>query len=197
MKKRKLNGYIFWGLVCSVTGFFIVLSTFFPLVKNEVAYQVRKKEYYTPKEIVPIDKDFGIVIPKIGANSKVIKDVDPFNPAVYQKALSYGVAHAKRTSLPGMGGNMFLFSHSSSDFLTARRYNSIFYLLSKLNPNDRIDIYFEQNKYAYSVFSKKIVEADDLSYLASNSRQDILTLMTCWPPGTSLRRLIVQAKRLP
>lgn len=178
-------------------GFWIVLSTFFPLVKNEIVYQAVQKKIYTPKVIVPLDKDFGIVIPKIQANAKIIRDVDPFSFTIYQKALSEGVAHALGTSLPGQGGNVFLFSHSSSDFLNARRYNSVFYLLSKLEPGDQIQIYFDQHLFNYSVFTKHTVSPDNLEFLSSNSRRDILTLMTCWPPGTSLKRLIVQAKRLP
>jgi len=115
---------------------------------------------------------------------------------VYQKALTKGVAHAKGTSLPGQGGNIFIFSHSSSDFLNARRYNSIFYLLSKLVLGDEVKIYFENTEYKYSVLSRKAVEPTDLSYLASRSDQEVLTLMTCWPPGTSQKRLIIQAKRV-
>ncbi len=54
-----------------------------------------------------------IIIPKIGAQSGIVSEVDPYNKAEYLKALSGGVAHAKGTALPGELVNIFLFAHSS------------------------------------------------------------------------------------
>lgn len=173
----------------------MIISIFFPIAKEEIDYQIRKSSNSSPAEIVPADKDFGIVIPKINANSKVIANVDPFNSLDYQMALSKGVAHAKGTVLPGNIGNMFIFSHSSADFLHAQIYNSIFYLLSKLDKDDVIKIYYQQKEFVYKVIDKRIVGSNEINYLKPNSTEETLTLMTCWPPGTSLKRLIVQAVR--
>jgi len=150
--------------------------------------------------IQPINTDFGIVIPKILANAKVVDNVDPYNSQAYQIALTRGVAHAQGTAYPGHAGNIFIFAHSSSNWFTANRYNSVFYLIDKLEKGDEVDLYYKSKKYVYRVFEKKIVEASAVSYLTGRLKPtptedtSILTLMTCWPPGTTLKRLIIQAK---
>ena len=166
---------------------------FFPVAKVEIGYSLNKPKVNI-NQITPIDKDFGIVIPKIGANSKIIPNVDPFNSGIYQTALTKGVAQAKGTVTPDRIGNMFLFSHSSANILEASRYNSVFYLLSKLETNDEIYIYYKNVKYKYVVSDKKIVDAKDVSYLNPKAKTKQLTLMTCWPAGTTLKRLLIIAE---
>ncbi len=185
------------GFILIAFGLTIILFTFAPILKNEFGFAIKHtilKE--TPKHIQPTSTDFGIVIPKIEANAKIIANVDPYDSRVYQRALTQGVAHAKGTSVPGVAGNMFLFSHSSVNFYDATRYNSIFYLLSKLEIGDTIDTYYKGDKYIYTVTSKRMVGKDAVQYLKSvGGTRQILTLMTCWPPGTSYQRLIVIAER--
>ena len=129
-------------------------------------------------------------------NAKVIKNVDPDNPEIYQKVLTKGVAHAKGSGLPGYPGNTFIFAHSATEWLQANRYNAIFYLTNKLEPGDEIDIYYEGSKYRYTVTDKKIISSTDIDYLSSNLNTNQLTLMTCWPPGTTLKRLVILAKSI-
>lgn len=175
----------------------IFIFTFFPIIKEETKFALQKPLRSTLlKKAKPVDTEFGIVIPKILANSKVIDKVDPYNAKIYQKALTKGVAHASGTAYPGHVGNTFIFAHSSADWFTANRYNSVFYLLYKLEKGNKIEMYYKGKKYNYEVTSKKYVEPNDVSYLSSYSSENtsILTLMTCWPPGTTLKRLIVQAK---
>ncbi|OGD83331.1 hypothetical protein A2572_04670 [Candidatus Collierbacteria bacterium RIFOXYD1_FULL_40_9] len=193
MTRNYFNLPIVFGSVLLATGLFVLITTYLPIFKNEVSYQVLHKKVKTDTTINPIDSDFGIVIPKIGANSKIIKNVDPFDSTVYQKALTKGVAHANTSKLPGEGKNIFLFSHSSTDFLTATRYNSIFYLLSKLEEGDEIKVFYKQKEYQYKVKDKKVVTPSQINFLKSDSNAETLTLMTCWPPGTDFKRLIVQA----
>ncbi len=192
MKKNSPLPIVFGSFLLG-TGIFIIIATYFPVFKNEVNYRILQVKSETDNSITPIDTDFGIVIPKIVANSKVVIGVDPFNPAIYQKALTKGVAHASTSKLPGQGRNIFLFSHSSVDFITATRYNSVFYLLSKLESGDEVKIYYKQKEYLYKVSSKKIVSPEQINYLKADSASETLTLMTCWPPGTSLKRLIIEA----
>lgn len=149
----------------------------------------------TPTPIVPADTDFGIVIPKIEANAPIVADVDPYDSAAYQKALTKGVAQARGTGLPGSGQTMFLFAHASGDLLMARRYNSIFYLLNKLEPTDNFTIYFRGAPYTYQVAEIKTVVPSEVDYLTNDSDTDVI-LMTCTPPGTTWKRLLVLAKRV-
>lgn len=177
--------FLFFGLA-------IALKIYFPVVKLEIVYQSAK--IIPPQtEIAPIDQNFSIIIPKIRVNTKVIKNVDPFDSKIYQKALTEGVAHAKGSGLPGFPGNTFIFAHSATDWAQANQYNAIFYLTSKLDPGDEIAIYYEGSKYQYTVTEKKIVNPSEINYLSNNLSTKTLTLMTCWPPGSNLKRLIILA----
>ncbi len=187
------NFFIVAGLVLFLSGLSIFLLTFFPVIKEEAKYSL--KPLTAAKKITPVDTDFGIVIPKILANAKVVANVDPYNSKEYQWALTKGVAHAKGTAFPGFGGNSFIFAHSSGNWYDANRYNSVFYLLHKLEKDDEIDVYYANKKYVYKVTAKKFVDPKNVSFLNPASSPDsTLTLMTCWPPGTTLKRLIIQAK---
>lgn len=188
---------LIFGVILILFSVIVVGGSFGPIITQELSYRVNTVSSPTEIKVVePLDTDFGIVIPKINANSRIIQDVDPNIESIYQEALTKGVAHAKGSSLPGGKGNIFLFSHSSSDFLSATKYNSIFYLLSKLESGDPIKLYHKQTEFNYLVREKKVVEADDISYLQIEDTGESLTLMTCWPPGTSLKRLIIQADRI-
>lgn len=182
---------IAFGIFLIISSILLFIYIFAPVAKVEINYVLNKPKI---SDIKPLDKEFGIVIPKIGANSKVIANVDPYNSGIYQAALTKGVAQAKGSASPNEIGNMFLFSHSSANILEASRYNSVFYLLSKLEENDEIYIYHKNVKYKYKVTDKKIVDAKDISYLNPKSDVRTLTLMTCWPAGTTLKRLLVIAK---
>ena len=46
----------------------------------------------------------------------------------------------------------------------------------------------------FEVESEKMVSDKDMSVLESNNDQARLTLITCWPPGTSFKRWVVTAK---
>lgn len=144
--------------------------------------------------ITPVSTEFGIVIEKINANSKVVTNVDPGNEKEYVQALTKGVAHARGTSLPGERGNIYLFSHSTDAPWNIVRYNAVFYLLRELDKGDRVILFYQDRRYDYIVFDKQVVEPNDTSYLTNTYDQSVLTLQTCDPPGTLFKRLIVRAK---
>lgn len=145
--------------------------------------------------VSPVDPVYSIVIPKIAANARIIKNVSPVDEAEYLESLKYGVAHASGTSSPGEGGNVFLFAHSTDYIWNVSTYNAVFYLLYKLEADDEIDIFYEGKRYLYLVTDKKIVSPDEVSHLVNTTPNEQLTLQTCWPPGTTLQRLLVFAKR--
>lgn len=144
--------------------------------------------------IVPDSTDFGIVIEKINANAKVIAQVNPANETEYMKALSQGVAQAKGTVYPGQKGNIYLFAHSTDAPWNVVRYNAVFFLLGELDPGDRIIMFYQGRRYDYKVFDKTVVPPSDTEFLTDTYNQSVLTLQTCYPPGTLADRLIVRAK---
>lgn len=141
------------------------------------------------------DTDFSLVIPKIGASAKIIPNVDPTKESEFLPALHEGIAHAKGTVFPGMDGNTYLFAHSTDSWWNVGRYNAIFYLLKDLEPGDDITVFFEGRRYNYVVTERFIADPDEVSYLRnSQGGPQQLILQTCWPPGTTWKRLFVVAK---
>jgi len=161
-----------------------------------VAYERKKlnsEPTQEPQKLEPANKEFSLVVPKIQATAPIIKNVNPFDSDVYQRALTKGIAHAQGTDFPGEENNIFLFSHSSEDFYEASRYNSIFYLLHRLTKDDKIIIYYQGKKHTYQVTKKQIVSPEAVQYLQETG-SEYLRLMTCWPPGTTLKRLLITAR---
>lgn len=141
---------------------------------------------------------FSVRIPKIEAQSIVIPNVDAGDPKSYMKALQKGVAHAVGTGLPGVESDInrtvYLFAHSTSAPSLVRFYNAQFYLLHKLEPGDEIEVTFWRKQFRYRVVEKRITEPSDVSFLIPQTEKEILVLATCWPPGTTEKRLLVLAE---
>lgn len=183
------------GIIFILTAYVILYRLFHDPVRQELRYLV--SDPLQQSKLSPPNTDFSLVIDKIGASSNVVARVDPYQSSLYQAALARGIAQASGTSLPGEGGNIFLFAHSSADLLTAERYNSIFYLIHHLEPGDLIKVWYGGQEYHYAVTEKLKVAASDTQYLSQKTSEEQLTLMTCWPPGTTLKRLIIVAKPRP
>ncbi len=146
------------------------------------------------------DAWFSVVIPKIQARAKVIANVDAGNKKAYLAALKQGVAHAAGTGLPGVSSEInrtiVLFAHSTDAPWNMARYNAVFYLLNKLTVGDRVEVYYQGVKHEYQVEDVKVVSASDVSYFAKQTDEEVLILQTCYPPGTTLKRLLVVARRV-
>ncbi|GIW63511.1 MAG: hypothetical protein KatS3mg091_313 [Patescibacteria group bacterium] len=144
----------------------------------------------------PVNNTFSIVIPKIQANAKIIANVNTADEAEYRLKLQEGVAHARGTYFPGEGKNIFLFAHSTDFIWNVGTYNAVFYLLYKLENQDLVYVMYKNKLYKYRVFDKKIVNSDEIHYLTDETDSEILILQTCWPPGTTWKRLLVFAERI-
>lgn len=204
-----------FGLI--VVSFVLFFLTAYPIIFEELSYHLtppvitaapkmsfkevldneeagRRKLAAEEAEKFGVPTDFSIVIPKIGAAAKVIPNVNPADETAYRMALKEGVAHSSGTQLPGQGGNIYLFAHSTNTLANVERFNAIFYQLKELQADDKIIIFYTGKKIIYSVTERLITEASDTKWLTENDGSERLILQTCWPPGTSLKRLIVIAK---
>lgn len=214
MKKTIINSnkkglpiiYIKWFLIFSIA--LLLWLTFLPVIYQEIKYQYNKivgnissgisddKTNDIPVNIelkyTPPNYDFAIVIPKINVSAPVYANIDPFNEREFRQVLRQGVAHAKGTAFPGETGNSFIFAHSTDIFDNVSKYNAIFYLIGKLENGDEVYVYYNNQKFIYYVYDKKVVSADSLQYLKPLIQdKKTLTLSTCYPPGTTWKRLVV------
>ncbi len=184
------------GNLLIVISSLVLALIFAPVLKEEVVYQAHQI-IKSPFDPIPVNTDFSIVIPKIEAKAPIIANVDPTSSILYLPALKKGVAHAVGTALPGQIGNTYLFAHSTDAFYNVATYNAVFYLIGKLSSGDEVDIYYKGKKIRYEVYEKKVVEPDSSEYLEPLiDGEKTLTLQTCYPPGTTLKRLVVLAKQI-
>lgn len=199
-------------------GLLILIFTFSPVLVQEINYQIKKtkpekyhlvdspdeievsgkekKIVFQPKILIPVNFDFSLVIPKIGVNAQVFSNIDSANQEEYLPVLKKGVAHAKGSSLPNQPGVVFIFAHSTDSFFNITHYNAAFFLLNKLEPEDEIYIFFQNKKFRYQTIEKKIVNPEAVNQEIKNLSANYLILQTCYPPGTTLKRLIVIAQNL-
>lgn len=194
------------GAVLMVLALLLLVLIFSPIIKEEVNYRFTAQnnseivDIVITKDlaeeqgggIVPADMKFSVIVPKIGGNAPVIENVDPYNEHEYRNALKNGVAHARGSMLPGEDGNTFLFAHSSANFYAPNRYNTVFYLLHKLERGDKFFIVYDSKVYEYVVNDIQEVASEAVEYLETKPNDiQTATLMTCWPPGTASNRLLV------
>jgi len=144
-------------------------------------------------DIVPLDSQFGIVIPKIGVNARVIPSVNPLKEDEYAEALEEGVAHASTSFFPDEEGVVYLFSHSTNYEWFTKDLNAIFYLLKNLEAGDLIVVSYKGGLYTYRLTEKRVVKPSEISYLQPIAGDRKLILQTCWPPGQTSERLLLIA----
>lgn len=197
-RTAKLLRWVGAGLIVfSIVGLVIVYG---PLVTAEVEYQVLPAPSKLgsalrdmPNWQVP-NTNYSLYVPKIAARTQVIDNVNVANETEYLAALKQGVAAAAGLAHPGQVGTTYLFAHSTDGPWNFARYNAIFYLLDKVEGGDRVEVVYQNKLYKYQVVRKQILAASDTRYLIPQKQQELLILQTCWPPGTSWQRLVVEAK---
>lgn len=138
----------------------------------------------------PRPEEFSISVPKLKIENAKVK-VDDLK-------FDNNLAHFPGTALPGQTGNAFITGHSVlPQFSNPKNYRAIFTNLSDLEIGDDIEVNLDNRVYHYTVQYSKIVDPKDTSVLApiSTSGKN-LTLMSCVPPGTSIKRIVVVASLL-
>ncbi|MFA6305651.1 MAG: sortase [Candidatus Gracilibacteria bacterium] len=150
-------------------------------------------------EIAPSDNR--LIIPRINQNLPVVRinseslirrDWNALEKEM-QNALKDGVVHYPGTSIPGESGNMAITGHSSYFPWDSGRFKDVFALLHDVVQGDKLVMYWDGKKYIYEVTEIKVVLPNDISIL-KQTPESTLTLITCTPVGTNLKRLVVRAK---
>lgn len=141
--------------------------------------------------IIPrIDQNLPIV--RISSESLIRRDWNGLEKEM-QSALQSGVVHYPGTSIPGESGNMAITGHSSYFPWDPGRFKDVFALLHEVVIGDKIVMYWEGKKYIYEITDIKVVLPSDISIL-KQTPESKLTLITCTPVGTNLKRLVVTAQ---
>jgi len=140
-----------------------------------------------------------IIIPKINVDAPVVYDVPSLEENVVQSKLKNGVVHYPipgANSMPGETGNSVILGHSSNDVFDDGAYKFVFVQLDKLDKGDTFYLNYNGTRYTYSVTEKKIIEPTEVGQLVIGGNKPFATLVTCTPPGTALKRLVVIAEQI-
>jgi sortase A len=130
---------------------------------------------------------YQISIPKLKVDNAIV--------TVGSLDLKKSLIQYPQTALPGQLGSPVIFGHSVlPQFFNPKSYLTIFSTLYKLKTGDEIFIDYDNIRYRYLVEEMYEVSPNDLSVLEQRFDGRYLTLITCSPPGTYLRRLIIKAR---
>jgi len=163
------------------------------IIKYHYVTQINHKSFATTTPITNPDANQSkLIIPEIQVNAPIIWNVDA---ADVTKNLEKGVVHYRGTALPGKAGNIFITGHSSYYSWAQGGYKDVFALLDRLKVGDKIYLQYKGDNLVYEVSGTKVVSPNDLSSLEPTTNRT-LTLMTCVPVGTNLRRLVVTANQV-
>lgn len=130
-------------------------------------------------------KEFYVTIPKLKIKNAKAK-VGSLN-------FAQNLSHFPGSALPGEVGNSFVTGHSVlPQFNDPEDYHAIFTKLSDLEVGDVVFAELDGKTFKYVVQYSKIVNPKDVSVLLPISQNGKnLTLMTCVPPGSNSKRLVV------
>lgn len=132
-------------------------------------------------------KDYYISIPKL--------NITRAHVVVGGEDLSKYLVHYLPKTMPGEYGNVAIFGHSTLPQLyNEKDYKTIFTYLPSLEKGDKILIQVGDLQYEYEVTDMYVVSPEKISVLDQTYDASYITLITCVPPGTYWKRLVVRSK---
>jgi sortase A len=150
-------------------------------------------------EDLPISEDNMLVIPKLGLESPLVFDARSNQEADMQEALERGVVWydlPNANSRPGQLGNSVFLGHSSGDIFYGGQFKYIFSKLNRLNIGDTFYLTYSGKRYIYSIEKREVIWPSELDKLYIDDGSAWVTLITCDPPGSSVRRLVLYGKQV-
>lgn len=143
--------------------------------------------YKFQKGEIPKIQFYTISIPKLNIKDAVVSTVDT--------DLTKHLVNYFGTAIPSNKGNAVIFGHSTLPQLYREKdYKTIFSKLYLLSIGDKIIINSGNVTYSYTIESIAVVDPDNTSVLEQNYEDSFVTLVTCTPPGTIWKRLVIKGR---
>ena len=142
--------------------------------------------FSTPKTTDDSIPDFySISIPSLGLSEAQV--------SLFDEDLTKHLVQYPQTALPGALGSPVIFGHSTlPQFYDPKKYTTIFSNLPKVKPGSDIFVKYNDQEFTYRVTSTIEVKPSELWVLKQNYNAKTIKVITCVPPGTTLRRLVVE-----
>ncbi len=148
------------------------------------------------KTVIKTSGNATLTISKIGVSVPIVFGVSDNIKNIYDN-LSRGVVHYSPSPKPGEKGASIILGHSSDYPWKKNAYGSVFALLGKLAPGDRLQVQYGngtvltfevKQSLIFTPFSK-----DSRLEKIEGSTDSSLVLVSCWPVGTTYKRIAVEA----
>ena len=132
-------------------------------------------------------------IPKISISVPIIF-ADSTNKDSLAKDLDLGVVYYPGSVYPGQTGQIIILGHSAPPGWPTIKHDWVFTDLEKLVAGDTISIDLNNKQYTYVVRQKTIIKRGaDVPEDTAAANSNVLTLISCWPPGKDYQRITVEA----
>ncbi|PIY95096.1 MAG: hypothetical protein COY68_00300 [Candidatus Levybacteria bacterium CG_4_10_14_0_8_um_filter_35_23] len=132
-------------------------------------------------------ENYNLSIPKLGIKNAIVSTIDT---NLEKHLVNYG-----GTAVPPNKGTAVIFGHSTLPQLyDSTNYKTIFANVHKLKIGDQIQTNVANVSFSYKIVSIFIVDPSDVSIVEQSYDDSYLALVTCTPPGTIWKRLIIKAK---
>lgn len=144
-------------------------------------------EYSTLKNEKSKVSFFNISIPKIKIQNAVVSTQD--------LNLTNHLINFPGTAIPPDNGTAVIFGHSTlPQLFNISDYKTIFSKVYLLKTGDIINANVNGASYLYRIYDISVVNADDTSIFTQDLNGSYITLVTCTPPGTTWKRLIIKSR---
>lgn len=95
---------------------------------------------------------------------------------------------------PPNDGTAVIYGHSSlPQLFNPKNYETIFATAHNLKLGDEMYTHVNGKTYKYKVFSIEITDPEDVNIFRQSYDNSYITLVTCTPPGTIWKRLVIRA----
>lgn len=139
------------------------------------------------KKTSPRVSSYNISIPKLNVKDANVSTID--------NLLDNHLVNYQGTAIPPDKGNAVIYGHSTlPQLFNPKDFKTIFATLHTIKVGDEIFVDTDNMIYRYVIFEITIVSPDDTSIFTQNYNDSYITLVTCTPPGTTWKRLIVKAR---
>ncbi|MFH1186822.1 MAG: sortase [Candidatus Levyibacteriota bacterium] len=130
---------------------------------------------------------YALSIQKLKIENAVVSTIDT--------DLSAHLVNYGGTAIPPQKGAAVVFGHSTlPQWFNPKDYKTIFATLHELRVGDEIKVNVSNLTFIYKVYNISVVESSDVSMFEQRYDDSYLTLVTCTPPGTIWKRLIIRAR---
>lgn len=130
---------------------------------------------------------FGVLVPLVFIESQNEKEL--------YKALEKGTVHFTSSVLPGEIGQTIILGHSAPANWPKVSYDWVFSRINELNEGDEVILYVENKKYVYVVKRKFFLDrGEQILENDLTKEENVLILVSCWPPGKDIKRIAVEAQ---